>query len=302
MAQPRIGFVGFGEVAFGLTRGFRQAGVREIAAFDTGLGGPFDALIRGRAAETGVRLVESNAALCAGADLIISAVTATEARAAAEATAPHLRPGMLYVDVNSVTPRDKQAIAGLAAARGARGLDAALMDSPAAMLHQTVTFVAGEAAERLRDLLAPFGTDIRVVGQEPGQAAAIKMCRSIVMKGLEALMLEAFLTARRHGILDRVLGTIGEFLDRASFAEIARLLVTTDAVAALRRAHETEKVMEVMAEVGVEPVMTRATAARLFWSAGLGLRERFGGKPPAEIEEVLGAIEERLQATGGETG
>ena len=120
------------------------------------------------------------------------------------------------------------------------------------------------------------------------------------MKGLEALMLESFLTARRHGILDQVLGTISEFLDRASFAEIARLLVTTDAVAALRRAHETEKVMDVMAEVGVHPVMTRATAARLFWSAGLGLKERFGGKPPSEVADVLQAIEERLRELGAD--
>src|SRR5580692_10914397 len=109
--HPRIGFVGFGEAGFHIGGGLRGAGIDGIAAFDINADTPgLGEKIRQRAAETGTRLVGSNAELTAASDIIISTVTANQALAAAQQTAPGLGEGQLFADMNSVSPALKQTI------------------------------------------------------------------------------------------------------------------------------------------------------------------------------------------------
>src|ERR1700733_13234201 len=126
--KAAIGFVGFGEAAFHLTRGLREAGLGDFAAYDIHTHTPGRGeKIRRRAQENEVRLLESNAELAEASEWIWSTVTSDQAVAAAGQTAPHLRPRHFYADLNSVSPAVKQAIARAVTAAGARFVEIAMM-------------------------------------------------------------------------------------------------------------------------------------------------------------------------------
>jgi len=291
-----VAFIGFGEVGSSIARGLRGEGVEGIVAHDKFAQGQFGDLIRRRAAEAAVRLVDSCAEAVSGAEVVLATVTASEALNAAQEASRSLRPGQIYADLNSASPRVKEAIAAAIAPSGAGFADATIMGTPAEQLHRVPILASGDAAERLRALMAPCGMQITVVGERPGRAAAIKMFRSGVMKGLEALLGECLLAARRYGVDDVVLESMARFMDSKPFAEMANMLITTDAIHALRRAQEVDFAVQTIEETGVEPIVTRAVRDRLYWSAGLKLKERFQGVPPASYQEVFAAIEERLAA------
>lgn len=292
-----IGVIGFGEVGSALGRGLVSTGRARVVASDVAADDPtFGPLIRRRAAEAGVELLPDNAAAAAAAEVVLVAVPGARALEAARQAAPGLRSGQLYVDVGSASPRVKQALAEVVAAAGASPIDVAIVSSPLIDGHRIATLASGPRAAEYRDLLTPLGCNITVVGERPGQAAAIKMLRSVIMKGLEALLLESLLAARRHGVEDVVLGTVAEFMDKRSFAEMASFFITTDAIHAERRAAEAEMMAEVVREVGITPRLSPAVAETLRWSASLGLKAHFGGEVPRDWKTVIDAILTRLDA------
>jgi 3-hydroxyisobutyrate dehydrogenase-like beta-hydroxyacid dehydrogenase len=156
---------------------------------------------------------------------------------------------------------------------------------------------SGDGAPRFLESMQPYGMNITVIGAKPGQASAIKMFRSIFMKGLLSLFLETFTATHRYGVDERVLDSIAESLDGVPFLETARLQMTKGAVNAERMAHEMEEVIATLEEIGVPAGMSRAARKKLLWCADFGLRERFGGELPTTLTEVLQAME----ATPAET-
>ena len=176
-----IGFIGFGEAAraFHQTLAAHDPGLR-FCAYDILLGEPgMRAAIAGR----GIEVAETPAAL-GDADWIVSAVTADQSLAAVEAIAPHLRAGRLVVDINSVSPGRKRASAALVEARGARYLDMAVMAPVHPRGHRTPVLIAGAAAAALEPELKRLDFSFRVAGEAVGAATAIKMVRSLFVKGL----------------------------------------------------------------------------------------------------------------------
>lgn len=293
---PRVGVIGFGEVGSALGRGLSSEGLEGVVAADAASDDPtFGPLIRRRAAEAHVRLLPSNAEVGEVADVVLVAVPGWRAVEAAEQTAPGLRPGQLYVDVGSASPRVKHALAEVVQATGATTVDVAILSSPLMDGHRVATLASGPEAARYRDLMRRYGFNVEVVGEQPGQAAAIKMLRSVLMKGIESLLLESLLAARRHGVEDIVLDTVGAFWDKGSFVEMANLLITTDAIHAGRRAHEADMMSEVVREVGITPRLSPIIAETLHWSASLGLKEHFGGEVPKEWKSVIDAMLAKLE-------
>ena len=295
-SAPRVGIIGFGEVGSTLGRGLRGEGLEAVVAADAAMDDPtFGSLIRRRAEEARVELLPSNAEVAEVSDLILVAVPGYQALGAAEQAAPGLRKGQLYVDVGSASPRVKHALAEVVERAGASPIDVAILTSPLMDGHHIATLAAGSAAAEYRDLMTPYGFKVEVVGERPGQAAAIKMLRSVLMKGMEALLLESLLAARRHGVEDIVLGTVASFMDKGSFAEMANFLVTTDAIHSGRRAHEADMMAEVVEEVGITPRLSPAIAETLHWSTSLGMKEHFGGEVPKEWKTVIDAMLERME-------
>jgi 3-hydroxyisobutyrate dehydrogenase-like beta-hydroxyacid dehydrogenase len=290
---PVIGFIGFGEAAFHIAKGLRQAGIPAIAAYDI----RSDALILRRAEEAGAKLVASNAELAAASNIIFSTVTANQALAAAEATAPHLKPAHLYADLNSVSPGLKQALAKVIEASAAKFVEVAVMAPVPPYGHKVPLLTGGHHAPEFAARLLPFGMKIETGTAHIGDAAATKMCRSIMVKGIEALMTECVLTARHHGVDEKVLASLGESFPGMDWAKLASYLVARVAVHGERRAREMEEVAETVREAGVEPMMAEATVRRMDWSAHLNLKEAFGGKAPADYKEFARKVAEIISAT-----
>jgi len=204
----------------------------------------------------------------------------------------------VYVDLAATTPKVKQRVAEVLWPSGARLADGAIMTSPLQDGHGVLILASGPAAREFCDAMTPWGMRIEAVGQDLGTASGIKSVRTVFMKGMEALLVECLLAGDRYGIRDAVLGSIAHWMDQRPFMESARFLVVTDAIHAERRATEAQMSAEALVEIGVDPIMTQATAARLRWVADLGLKERFGGVVPDTISEVLEAIEDRLRRGG----
>ena len=186
-----MGFVGFGEAAYHIARGLRREGLRGLVAFDIHTNTPGRGeKIRRRAEEAETRLVASNAELAAAADWIWSAVTSDQAAAAAAQNTPHLGARHLYADLNSVSPAVKQAIARTITATGARFVEVAMMQPVPPYGHRVPILAGGAAAGEFQERMTRHGMRIQVAGPEVGTAAATKMFRSIMIKGMEALITE----------------------------------------------------------------------------------------------------------------
>ena len=294
---PAIGFVGFGEAGFHIAKGLRQAGIKMIAAYDIHSDTPGRGeLIRRRAEDAGANLVASNAALAAASDIICSTVTANQALAAAEQTAPHLKTAHMYADLNSVSPGLKQAIAQVIEATGAKFVEVAVMAPVPPYGHQVPLLTGGHHAPEFAERLLPFGMKIETGTTNIGDAAATKMCRSIMVKGIEALMTECVLSACHYGVNEKVLASLGESFPGMDWPKLASYLVGRVVVHGERRAREMEEVAETVREAGVEPMMAEATARRMDWSAHLNLKDAFGGKAPADYREFARKVAEAISA------
>jgi 3-hydroxyisobutyrate dehydrogenase-like beta-hydroxyacid dehydrogenase len=286
-----IGFVGFGEAAFHLTRGLREAGAGDFIAFDIHTHTPGRGeKIQRRAKETGTRLVESNAELAAGATWIWSAVTSDQAAIAAVQNSPHLSARHVYADLNSVSPAVKQSIANTIGATGARFVEIAMMQPVPPYGHRVPILAGGTGAIQFRDRMTPYGMRIEVTGEQVGRAAATKMFRSIMIKGLEALITECVLAAGRYGAEQGVFASLAETYPGIDWPALADYMIGRVVEHGERRAREMEEVAETLESIGIEPIMALATARRQEWSAKAGLKQYFGGEAPKNYREFLNAV------------
>ncbi|MDI6725442.1 MAG: DUF1932 domain-containing protein [Smithellaceae bacterium] len=288
----KLGFIGFGGAGYGLAKGLREAGIGEIHFYDTMQAtSPFQEVIQRHAEETGAMKAENMAVLLSRVELVISCVTGAMAVSVAREASPHLNRRHLWADVNTAAPGVKEEVAALVEKAGAAFADAAILGAVPAFLHRVPILASGGGAEDFQRIMAPYGMNIRVIGSEPGQASAIKMFRSIFMKGLLSLLLEMLTATHRYGVDEMVLTSIAESLDGIPFRETARQQLTKGVVNADRMAHEMEDVIDTLEAMGVPAGMSRAAREKLRWCAGFGLRERYGGELPPTIDEVLGAME-----------
>jgi len=288
-----IGFVGFGEAAFHIAKGLREAGLRDFVAYDIYTHTPGRGeKIQKRAAETGTRLVDSNATLAAAAECILSTVTSDQAVVAAEQNVKYLSDRHLYADLNSVSPAVKQRIAHTIEASGARFVEVAMMAPVPPYGHRVPILAGGAAAPEFRDRFALHGMRIEIASREVGTAAATKMFRSIMVKGMEALITECVLGAGRYGAEEAVFASLAESYPGIDWKAMADYMIGRVVEHGERRAREMEEVAETLESIGIEPIMVEATARRMDWSARLGLKQRFGGEPPRNYREFLEVVAE----------
>jgi 3-hydroxyisobutyrate dehydrogenase-like beta-hydroxyacid dehydrogenase len=290
----RLGFVGFGEAAYHIAKGLQGEGVRDIAAYDLyaddAKRGP---KIQERAHDLGIHLLASPKELAANADTIVSAVTADQAVAAAKQNGPFLRSAHLYADLNSISPKAKEQVAETATANGATFCEIAVMGPIPPYGHKAPLLLGGAGATRFQELFAPLGMRMEIVSTDRvGRAAAVKMFRSIVYKGIEALLFECVLGAGEYGAEERVFASLNESLPGVDWKKLADYMVGRVVVHGERRAREMDEVAKTLEELGIEPIMAAATARRFDWAAQSGLKEKFGGEFPATYEEVIRMLKE----------
>ena len=292
--KPALGFIGFGEAGSTIARGLRSAGIERLFAFDINTATPdVGAKICERAVETRTTLVESPAELARSSDILLSTVTSSSALEAAQQTVAFLDPRHTYADLNSVSPALKQSIEKVISASGASFVEAAVMAPVQPYGHAVPMLLGGAGADAFAAAMTPFGMRLDVLaGAKVGGAAAVKMCRSIVVKGLEALLFECVMSASQFEADDLVFASLNESFPGMDWKKLADYTAGRVVMHGERRAREMEEVAETLRAIGVDPIMAEATARRQAWSAQLGLKARFGPDGPKTYREVLDAIVE----------
>lgn len=297
-AQPpstpnTIGFVGFGQVAGCLAAALAQHGV-QIAAYDVLLDQPqgIDELRR-RASPARVQFVPL-AHMLAQVGTVLSTVTTDVALAAAKACAPHLHRGHVFVDLNATSPAIKRAVADALMPTGADFVEGAILGAIGVTGAQTRILVCGQKAAWAADELSGLGLNVGFYGAEIGRASTFKLLRSVFSKGMEALLLESLLAARRAGVEQDIWREIVTTLDERPFDEVGGNWMRTHGSAHARRYHEMVQVEELLRELDVEPLLTGATARFFERSTRLALSQALQ-KSAAKPEEVVAALDGLLR-------
>jgi 3-hydroxyisobutyrate dehydrogenase-like beta-hydroxyacid dehydrogenase len=277
---PNIGFVGFGEAGSTIAHGLHSAGVARILAYD----------ITPKTSDI-VTIVGSPQALAASSDVIFSAVTSSSALDAAKQNAPFLTSRHTYADINSVSPALKQDIERVISGTGATFVEVAVMAPVSPYGHKVPMLLGGAGAKAFADTMTPFGMRMEVLaGAKVGSAAAVKMCRSIVVKGIEALLFECVMAATTFEADDLVFASLKETWPGIDWKKLADYTSGRVVVHGERRAREMEEVAETLKAIGIDPIMAEATARRQDWSAHMNLRAHFGPDGPKTYDEVIEAI------------
>jgi 3-hydroxyisobutyrate dehydrogenase-like beta-hydroxyacid dehydrogenase len=290
---PRVCFIGFGEAGQALASGLRDAGVQAMSAWDILFPVPAGEPLRVAADRIGVRRGASAGDAVADADLIVAAVTAASSLDAAQAAKPFLRRDQYYLDINSVSPARKQET-GKLIDDAARYVDVAVMAPVHPARHQTPTLLAGPHATTLEPVLLALDMNVSVAAPTLGAAAAIKMVRSVMVKGLEALTLECFLAARRAGVEDQIIASLSKSYPGLDWPKLVEYNLERMANHGIRRAHEMEEVADTLRELGIDPHMTTGTIRRQQEIGELGKHEPLRSAVPDGRVAMLDAIGKAL--------
>lgn len=272
-----IGLIGYGEVGRILAEDLRARGVR-VAAHDIKLGGPAEGDLVGHAVRFGVELVSGHAALAALSDLVISAVTASQAVPVAEACAPGLRAGVWFLDLNSASPKAKIEAACLVEGAGGLFVEGAVMTSVPPYRVKVPLLLGGPHAAGLEPLLSRLGFAAKVASDRLGVASATKMCRSVMIKGLEAMVIESFTAARAYGVEDSVISSLEETFPGLEWEKLGAYFFQRVIQHGRRRAEEVREVARTVREAGLDPFSAAGTAERQAWVADLADAGVFGPK------------------------
>lgn len=270
---PRISFIGFGEAGQAMASGLREAGVERIAAWDILFPVAEGARLKEAGQTMGVRLASSAADAVREADVVISAVTAASSFEAAQSVAPHLAGTPYFLDINSVSPKRKQSTAKLFG-DAARYVDVAVMAPIHPARHKTPMHIAGPHVEAIAPILRELEMRIIIAGTEIGAAAAIKMIRGVMIKGIEALTEECFIAATRAGVPDEVAASLVNNYPTLDWNKIVEYNIERMASHGTRRAAEMEEVAETLRELGVEPLMTEAIVKRQRAMGAIGKQDK----------------------------
>ncbi len=288
---PRISLIGFGEAGQAIAAGLRDEGVADIAAWDILFPKPEGERLKTAGAKAGIRLATSAADAIAGSDIVIAAVTAASSLEAAQSVAPHLAGNPYYLDVNSVSPGRKLATAALLDGK-ARYVDVAVIAPIHPQRHRTPMLIAGPHAESVAPLLNGMAMAIKVVSGEAGKAAAIKMIRSVMIKGIEALTYECFLAAERAGLLEEVTVSLKNNYPGIDWRQTATYNLERMASHGERRAAEMEESAATLRELGLNPLMTDGTVVHQREMGWLGKADSVRETLDKDRAEMLAAIEQ----------
>lgn len=255
-----IAFIGFGEVGQTFANGLLTRGDVEISAYDILVGQPGGERLERRATELGVKLHASALAATRGAQIVISAVTASQAEPVARAAKTYLAAGQIFFDVNSAAPSTKQRAGRHVEAAGAHYVEGAVM---AAVLKPGVKvpiLIGGPRAPETAELLNGLGMNLTPVSAEHGIASATKLCRSIIIKGLEALMVDCAAASEAWGVKDPVFASLAETFPSIDWHDLADNMRERVATHGVRRSAEMREAGEMLAALDMDAALANAVA------------------------------------------
>lgn len=285
-----VAIIGFGEAGQAFAEGCGPALTHYARLFDikTDATQARDAK-RADYAAFGVTGCETLAEALDGARLILSLVTADQSEAAARAAAACIGSGAVFCDMNSTAPGTKRSNAAVIEAAGGEYVDVAIMSPVRPSLNAVPLLLSGAKAQDALESLRSIGfTRLRVVEGDVGRASAIKMIRSVMVKGIEALTTECVLAARSAGVYDEVIASLDASWPGTDWGEKADYNLDRMMIHGLRRASEMEEVVKTLEALGADAMMTRGTVER---QRAIGLMHI--NEPPEGLHQKLDLILER---------
>lgn len=286
-----IGFIGYGEAAYNISLGLKGEGVSGIRASDAMIDHPvMGKQVHSRAEQAGVTLIASSKEVAEWADVLFAAVPSSFTMDVCNEIKDVLRPGQLYVDVSASTPAIKKAIWEAVQNTGVLFVDAAMLGSLPKDKHKVPITASGNGAEKFQQVMTPYGMKITLAGETAGAASAIKLVRSIFMKGVASLMIEMLQAADAYGVTDEVVASVGKSMDNIPFTSHLDRLVTGSALHCTRRAAEMKGSIALLEEAGLSAEMTTATKHRLEALEPYEFAKAYVDKNPAGYQEIIEAI------------
>ncbi|WP_436638178.1 DUF1932 domain-containing protein [Microbaculum sp. FT89] len=286
----RIGFIGFGEAGRAFADTLADKGVEHFATYDIlfdaeGMDGPTANIARQR----NVHPLAHPSDVAAESDWVISAVTAASSLDAARECATCLEGRHVFIDINSVSPGRKRVSSQLLTSSGAAYIDMAVMGPVHPRGHATPVLLAGPAARSIERDLDRLGFEYEIVSDDIGEATAIKMVRSLFVKGLEAITVEMLLAARASGCLDRVVASLAASFPGLGWEKFADYELERVARHGIRRGAEMEESAVTLRELGLNGDIAAAIAATQTRIGSLGLMPK-RKNTKADIDALLAAL------------
>jgi 3-hydroxyisobutyrate dehydrogenase-like beta-hydroxyacid dehydrogenase len=275
-----IAIIGYGEVGTILAEDLRKQG-HAVGVFDRKCGSAAQAPLQAHAARHGVAWALSPADAVRSASLVLSAVTASQTVAVAQACAGGMNAGAFFLDFNSASPGAKISAAAVIDAAGGRYVEGAVMTSLPPYRIQVPLLLGGRHAAALLPLLSDLGFAPKLASTTLGVASATKMCRSIMIKGLEAMVIESFTTARHYGVEDAVIASLQETYPGIDWEKQGAYLFQRVIEHGRRRSEEVLEVAQTVREAGLSPLSATGTAQRQAHIADLADAGVFGTRGAA---------------------
>jgi 3-hydroxyisobutyrate dehydrogenase-like beta-hydroxyacid dehydrogenase len=283
MKLTQLGMVGYGEVGKIISSGLKSH-MLSVHAWDLKFADEKAKTSElDHAKNAGIDAANSMQATCQASNFIVSAVTASQTLAVAQEAALHIRAGSVFLDLNSASPGTKQQAAKLIEAAGAHYIEAGVMTSIPPYGIRVPMLLGGVLSALLAPQLIALGMDVKAVSADIGIASAIKMCRSVMIKGLEALVIESYATARKYGVEDHVIPTLAETFPSIDWQQTGAYFFSRVVQHGKRRAEEMRESANTVQEAGFEPYMATAIAQKHDWVAGLARDGVFDGLPKSSI-------------------
>ncbi len=285
-----VALIGLGEVGGLFARDLRAKGVETLYGYDPKLrdldSAPALNQLRYR-----ITACASAAGAAGQAEMTICAVTAAQTERAAAAAAEAIVGGAIYLDLNSASPGAKKAAAAAVTAGGGRYVEAAVMTPAPTHGIASPMLIGGPHARIFLPYAEALGMRVKIASEEYGVASATKLCRSVMIKGTEALIAESMIAARYYGVDMNVLNSLSDLMPNPDWEKLAQYMLSRSLEHGGRRAEEMREAARTVAEAGVEPLMANATVERQEWAAA-----QRGGLPPGVLEgEELGPLLDALQ-------
>ena len=275
----KIAIIGYGEVGKIFSSGLiGQSNVDQVSSWDLKFIDPLLSKVElDHAKQAGVLAKLDIEEACSEADLVISAVTASNTLTVAKEAASYMKEGSIFLDLNSASPGTKKEAALEIEKHGSSYVEAGVMTSVPPYGLKVPMLLGGEKAQELSELMTSWGMDTKAISIKLGVASAIKMSRSIMIKGMESLVIEAYSTARFYGVEEYVLPTLVETFPQIDWSEQGAYFFSRVVQHGKRRSEEMREAARTVSETGAPSLMASAIADKQAWVAKLSSQGVFKG-------------------------
>jgi 3-hydroxyisobutyrate dehydrogenase-like beta-hydroxyacid dehydrogenase len=286
----RVGIIGLGEAGAAIAAGLKSEGV-EVAGFEARMHLPE---VAEKVNSLGITVCKDLEELAKSSDLILCLTHAKFAVSIAEELVPLLQQGQVYSDWNSTGPQLKKTVGAVIAKSKGTFVDVAVMGAVPPLKHRVPIIISGSGKARFIELTQGMNLEMELSGDEAGEASATKMLRSILVKGMESLMLEFLLMAREYGGGAKVLEGMGGSMPFDDWNEFATYITSRTYLHARRRSAELGQVITTLEEAGIEPMVASGCEKRLTWVADLELNDG-GRQAPRDYNEFIDRVYEKIE-------